>query len=208
MNFLNIKGRLLRRTDAGFEAAVLDTLFNKQPLDRMPDLLAEPMDVDDIITVIRYARSAGKKISICSGGHSWSANHVRNDSVLISMTHFNRYEVDKANMRATAGPAVGGSVLLSALMKQDLFFPAGHCKGVCIGGYLLQGGFAWNGRKLGMACESVIGYDIVTAEGELVHASETENADLFWAARGAGGGFFGVVVRFHLRLYPRPKYIG
>lgn len=208
MNFLNIKGRVLRRTDAGFESAVLDTLFNRQALDRMPDLLAEPTDVDDIITVIRYARSAGKKISICSGGHSWSANHVRNDSVLISMTHFNRYEVDKANMRAKAGPAVGGSVLLTALMKQDLFFPAGHCKGVCIGGYLLQGGFAWNGRKLGMACESVIGYDIVTAEGELVHASETENADLFWAARGAGGGFFGVVVQFHLRLYPRPKYIG
>lgn len=123
------------------------------------------------------------------------------------MTHFNRYEVDKAHLRARSGPAVGGSVLLTALMKEDLFFPAGHCKGVCIGGYLLQGGFAWNGRKLGMACESVVGYDIVTADGELVHASETENADLLGGV-SRWGRFFRVVVQFHLRLYPRPKYIG
>ena len=111
-------------------------------------------------------------------------------------------------MTAKVGPAVGGSVLLGELFKQDMFFPAGHCKGVCLGGYLLQGGFAWNGRKLGMACESVLGLDIVTAEGELVHASENENADLYWAARGSGGGFFGVVVYFHLRLYKKPTYCG
>lgn len=75
------------------------------------------------------------------------------------------------------------------LYEHNLFFPAGHCKGVCIGGYLLQGGYGWNGRKLGIACESVIGIDVVTADGEYIHANETENADLFWAARGAGGGF-------------------
>ena len=81
-------------------------------------------------------------------------------------------------------------------------------QGVCIGGYLLQGGFAWNGRKLGMACESVLGFDIVTADGTLRHASATENSDLFWAARGAGGGFFGVVVKFYLKIYKRPKHAG
>ena len=59
-----------------------------------------------------------------------------------------------------------------------------------------------------MACESVLGLDIVTAEGELVHASENENADLYWAARGSGGGFFGVVVRFYLRIYKKPTYCG
>lgn len=69
MNFLNIKGRVLRRTDAGFEAAVLDTLFNKQPLDRMPMGAPEPMDVDDIAAVIPLRPFGGKKISICSGGH-------------------------------------------------------------------------------------------------------------------------------------------
>lgn len=63
-------------------------------------------------------------------------------------------------------------------------------------------------EELGMACESILAMDIVTANGELVHANEKENADLFWAARGSGGGFFGVVVNFYLKLYPLPKYRG
>ena len=189
MTDLKIQGAVLTPADAGFKAAVLKTLFNQRAIDRLPDMMATPETLDDIKSIVRYARAVGKKVSVCSGGHSWSANHVRNGSILINMARFNQFQVDREKMTAWAGPAAGGSVLLSALMKQNLFFPAGHCKGVCIGGYLLQGGFAWNGRKLGMACESVIGYDIVTADGELVHADEKENSDLFWAAKGAGGGF-------------------
>jgi FAD/FMN-containing dehydrogenase len=111
-------------------------------------------------------------------------------------------------MTATAEPGIGGSVLLAELMKQDLFFPVGHCRGVCIGGYLLQGGFGWNGRAFGPACSNVIAIDYVDSEGDLRHASETENTDMLWAARGSGPDFFGVVVRFHLRLYPKPGFIG
>jgi FAD/FMN-containing dehydrogenase len=77
---------------------------------------------------------------------------------------------------------------------------------VSLGGFLLQGGFGWNSRLWGPACCSILGMDIVTADGELVHANESENADLFWAARGSGPGFFGVVTRFHLCLQPRPHY--
>ncbi|MFN8491470.1 MAG: FAD-binding oxidoreductase [Caldilineaceae bacterium] len=208
MHNLASKGRVFQPSDPDFATRLENTLFNKRPLTRQPDLMVEPQDVEDIQTTIRYAKTVGKKISVCSGGHSWSANHVRNDSILIIMKQFNTYAVNKEAMTAIAGPGVGGSVLMKALVKQDLFFPAGHCEGVCIGGYLLQGGFGWNGRKLGMGCESVIGLDIVTAAGELVHASATENADLYWAARGSGAGFFGVVVAFHLKLYPRPKYMG
>ncbi len=205
---LKINGSIIQKGDNGFDAAILNTMFNKiDPIQR-PEMMVTPKNVDDIIATIRYAKSMALNVNICSGGHSWSANHVRNGSILINMSHFNQFEVNKEAMTATAGPAVGGSILLTELMKQDLFFPAGHCKGVCIGGYLLQGGFAWHGRKLGMACESVLGLDIVTADGEYVHASATENADLYWAARGSGGGFFGVVVRFHLKLHKKPKYNG
>jgi FAD/FMN-containing dehydrogenase len=97
---------------------------------------------------------------------------------------------------------------MAALTKQGLFFPTGHCKGVCLGGYLLKGGFGWHSVEIGMACEFVTGLDIVTAEGAVVHASATENADLYWAARGAGSGFFGVVFRYHLQLHHKPKFIG
>jgi hypothetical protein len=208
MNELAIQGRVIRRTDAGFDEAVMATLFNKRDYGRRPELIAVPKTVEDVVAIVKYAKANDKKVSVCSGGHSWSANHLREGSLLIDMGHFNQFDVNKDAMTATAGPGVGGSVLLLALFKQGLFFPAGHCKGVCIGGYLLQGGFGWNGRRLGMACESVIGLDIVTADGELLHANEKENSDLYWAARGSGGGFFGVVVRFHLRLYKRPAYIG
>lgn len=208
MNELNIQGRIRRRTDEGFEKAVFDTLFNKRDYGRRPEIIAEPKTVEDVQTILRYAKSTGIKVSVCSGGHSWSANHLREGCLMMDMGNFTAFDVDKTNMRATAEPGVGGSTLLTALVKQGLFFPAGHCKGVCIGGYLLQGGFGWNGRRLGMACENVVGLDVVTADGELVHANESENADLFWAARGSGGGFFGVVVRFHLRLFKRPKFSG
>jgi hypothetical protein len=208
MHNLTIKGKVFQHSDADFAARLENTLFNKRPLTQQPNLMVEPQDVEDIQATIRYAKAVGKKISVCSGGHSWSANHVRHDSILISMKHFNTYTVNKEAMTAKAGPGVGGSVLMKALIKQDLFFPAGHCEGVCIGGYLLQGGFGWNGRKLGMACESVFGLDMVTADGEFIHANATENADLYWAARGSGGGFFGVVVAFHLKVYPQPKYMG
>jgi FAD binding domain len=208
MTTLNITGKIWQKHQQGFDAAIMDTLFNKRDYGRRPEMMVIPENVADIIATVRYAKSVGLKISVCSGGHSWSANHLRPLSILINMERFNKFEVNQESKTAKAEPAVGGSTLLSELYKINLFFPAGHCKGVCIGGYLLQGGFAWNGRKLGMACESVIGMDIVTAEGDLVHASLTENSDLFWAARGSGGGFFGVVVRFHLRLYPLPKYRG
>ncbi len=208
MNQLSIKGRVLHKNDIGFEQAVLGTLFNQRATDRRPEMYVQAQNTDDVIATVRFAKAQGMKVSICSGGHSWSANHLRPGSVLLDMSQFNQFQVERDRMVATAGPGVGGSILLAALWKQDLFFPAGHCKGVCIGGYLLQGGFGWHGRKLGMACESVIGLDLVTADGELIHASPTENADLYWSARGSGGGFFGVVLRFHLRLYPRPRYSG
>lgn len=208
MQIPNFKGQVFSKLDATFDQAIQATLFNQRNPGRKPEIMIFPKDVQDVISAIRYAKSAGLRVSVCSGGHSWSANHLRPDSLLINMSAFNSYEIDRAQMLAKAGPAVGGSILLTKLTKLGLFFPAGHCKGVCLGGYLLQGGFAWNGRKLGMACESVLGLDIVTANGELVHASATENADLYWAARGSGGGFFGVVVQFYLRLYPRPKYGG
>ncbi len=203
---INVEGRVINRRDSNFEEVLMGTLFNKVDPKQRPDRIVEPKNVNDIIETIKYAKSHDKKITVCSGGHSWSANHVRDNSILIMMKNFNTYEINAKEMTATAGPGVGGSVLMLELYKHNMFFPAGHCKGVCIGGYLLQGGYGWNGRKTGMACESVFGIDVVTADGEYIHASETENSDIFWAARGAGGGFFGIVVRFHLKLFVLPRY--
>jgi len=203
---LGISGDSVHKGDANFEAAVMDTLFNKTPVPRRPASIYEPKTVEDIINIVRYAKQVGRRITLTSGGHSFSANFLRDEALLIDMKHFDQFSVNVEEKTAEAGPAVGGSILMKALYKDDLFFPAGHCEGVCLGGYLLQGGYGWNGRKLGIACESVLGLDIITADGEFVHADAETNADLYWAARGAGAGFFGIVVKFYLRVHDLPKY--
>jgi FAD/FMN-containing dehydrogenase len=100
---------------------------------------------------------------------------------------------------------VRGSNLIESLKEHDLFFPVGHCQGVALGGYLLQGGYGWLSRIFGPACMSVTAIDAVNADGEQLRADETANSNLLWAARGAGPGFFAIVTAFHLRLHPWPK---
>ncbi|MEO0895333.1 MAG: FAD-binding protein [Bacteroidota bacterium] len=203
---LAIGGKSIHKGDANFEEAVMATLFNKTPVKPRPASIFEPKSVEDVVNIVRHAKKIGQRITITSGGHSFSANFLREDCLLIDMKHFDKFSVNVEEKTAEAGPAVGGSTLMKALYKDNLFFPAGHCDGVCLGGYLLQGGYGWNGRKLGIACESVLGLDIVTADGELVYADAKTNSDLYWAARGAGSGFFGIVTKFYLRVYDLPKY--
>lgn len=163
---------------------------------------------EEVVAAIRMAEANGWKVGIRSGGHSWSCNHVREGGMLLDISRLNQVTVNRSAMTATAGPGCRSDELDELLAEQDLFFPVGHCQGVGLGGYLLQGGFGWNSRALGMACESVIAIDYVDSRGDLRHASPDQDADVYWAARGAGPGFFGVVTRFHLRLYDRPPVIG
>lgn len=202
------RGSTFRRGDPGYESARRATMWNANVPDRYPDLIVQANTDDDAVAAVKQAAAAGMRIAVRSGGHSWSGNHVRDGGLLLDVSRLRSITIDKAAMRAVAGPGVGGSVLAGALGKQGLFFPAGHCVGVCLGGYLLQGGFGWNGRMLGPACMSVVGIDYVDAEGVIRHASEDENPQMLWAARGAGPGFFGVVLRFHLRVYPQPRFLG
>lgn len=198
----------MRRGDDGYEAARRAALWNARLPDRYPDVIAQANDVYDVVAALRLARREGMRVAVRSGGHSWAANHIRDGGLLLDVSRLDDAHVDASARRATVGPGCRGHELDLALARRRLFFPAGHCRGVCLGGYLLQGGFGWNSRVVGPACMSVEAIDVVTAEGEIVHASANENADLYWAARGSGPGFFGVVTRFHLRLYPRPRVIG
>jgi FAD/FMN-containing dehydrogenase len=200
--------QFLRKGAAGYEAARRATSFNARLPDRLPDVIAQAESVYDVVAAVRLAKKENLRIGVRSGGHSWSAHHVRDGGMLLDVSRVNDVTVDPQALCATAGPGRAGHELQAMLAKDRLFFPTGHCRGVGLGGYLLQGGFGWHSRVLGPACMSVEALDVVTAEGELVRASAEENTDLYWAARGSGCGFFGVVTRFHLRLYRRPKVIG
>jgi len=198
-------GRLLGRDDPDYERARRGAVWNARTPERFPELIVQAASERDAVAAVRLAIAHELTVTVRSGGHSWAGNHLRDGSLLLDLSQLRGVELDAPAMRASVQPGVRGDDLLSALGERDLFFPAGHCPGVGLGGYLLQGGYGWNGRLHGPACMSVEAIDLITAAGELVRADETHNSDLLWAARGSGPGFFGVVTRFHLRLAPRPR---
>jgi FAD/FMN-containing dehydrogenase len=197
-------GRHFFRADDQYEAARRATVWHQRVPARYPEVIVQCVAADDIIGGLRYAKANGHPVSIVSGGHSFAANHLRDGAVLLDVSRLDHATIDAEKRLAVVGPGKGGSALMAELEGQGLFFPGGHCKGVCVGGYLLQGGYGWNSRVLGPACESVVGLDVITADGEQIHCGPDHHADLYWAARGAGPGFFGVVAAFYLKLYPLP----
>lgn len=201
-------GRVLRKGAPDFDDVLRNTSFNAQNPGRRPELIVQAKAFADVVAAVKRARDEGLQISVCSGGHSWAQNHLREGALLLDLSRLNFIVLDEANGTAKIGPGCLAGDLDKALARRNLFFPTAHAYTVGMGGFLLQGGFGWNSRALGLACQSVIGVDVVLADGSIVHASERENPELLWAARGAGPGFFGVVIQFHLRLHERPKFIG
>jgi FAD/FMN-containing dehydrogenase len=149
-----------------------------------------------------------RKIAIRAGGHSWAAWSVRDEGILLDLKHLNKIKFNKKTKIAQVQPAVKGGMELNPFLKEHgRMFCGGHCPTVGVGGFLLQGGQGWNASGWGWAAEYIVAIDVVTAEGELVRADATQNQDLYWASRGAGPGFFGVVTCFHLKTTPFPKVI-
>ncbi len=209
MSDVHFDGVLHYCGDIGYESARVDPVFNGRKPDRYPVAILEAASDADVVTGVRLARDNGWKVSVRAGGHSWAAWSVRDDALLIDLARMRTIELgdrfDEYSV-AIACPAVqGGQELTPFLDAHDLQFTGGHCSTVGLGGFVLQGGQGWNSRAWGWGCENLLAIDVVTADGELIHASETENADLLWAARGSGPGFFGVVTRMHLKVRPKPR---
>ncbi|GAB3245902.1 FAD-binding oxidoreductase [Nocardioides dilutus] len=199
---------LVGRGEAGFEEARFARVFNRRLTGRRPAAVVRPETEAEVVAAVRLARERGWQVAVRSGGHSWAQWSVRDDALVIDLGALQDISYDEQSGIVSAGPATkGGADLSPFLESRGRFFPGGHCPTVGIGGFLLQGGQGWNARGLGWAAEYVEAVDVVTAAGELVRASATENSDLFWAARGAGPGFPGVVTRFHLRTLPRPGHV-
>ncbi|WP_181807314.1 FAD-binding oxidoreductase [Streptomyces shenzhenensis] len=192
-----------------FEEAVYGRVFNaRRPADRTPAAVLRAVTEQDVVEGVRLAVERGWQVAVRSGGHSWAAWSVRRDALLIDLGGFREMAYNPGTGIVTATPSVkGGDELNPYLGEFGRFFNGGHCPSVGIGGFLLQGGQGWNARGWGWAAENIVAIDVVTADGELVRADETHNSDLFWAARGAGPGFFGVVTRFHLRTRPLPRHL-
>lgn len=192
------KGDLLRPSDGGYEDARL--IWNGM-FARRPGLIARCADVSDLQNAVRTAAEAGILTAVRCGGHSLAGFSTCDGGLVIDLSRMRQVTVDPQVRRARfAGGCLLGSVD-TATQKTGLVFPSGVVSHTGAGGLILGGGTGWLTRRFGLSCDNVEGFTLVTADGSIVRANATENADLFWALRG-GGGNFGVVTEFEVKLHP------
>lgn len=202
-----IKGKVTTATDEGYENLRRKMSWNQLTPARYPQLVVQVVTEQDVVEAVRFARNHGLKISVRGGGHSWVGFSLRDGGILIDLGSLKQVSIDPQARTAVVQPAVTGGELNSQLAPHGLAFPIGHCPTVPLSGFLLNGGLGWNTNTWGPACFSIEAARIVTADGSLVVANQEQNADLFWAIRGGGPGFFGVVTQYQLKLYPVPRAI-
>jgi len=193
-------GQIFLRGEPGYEEARTARIWHANRPDRFPEAILLAKNESDLVNGVRLARQKGWSVAVRSGGHSFPVWSVRDSGLLIDLGGYKEMSYDADSQIVTATSAIKGGDELNPYLKQfGRYFGAGGCPSVGLGGFLLQGGMGWNFRGWGYACEQVVAIDIVTADGELVRAGENQNADLFWAARGIGPGFCGLISRFHLK---------
>jgi len=192
------RGDLIRPGDDKYETA--RGIWNGM-VARRPGLIARCADVPDIQSAVSAASTIGVVTAVRCGGHSLAGFGSCADGLVIELSRMRQVTVDCDARRARlAGGCLLGSVDV-ATQKYGLVFPAGVVSHTGASGLILGGGFGWLTRRFGLSCDNVEGLTLVTADGSVVHASSKDNANLFWALRG-GGGNFGVVTEFEVKLHP------
>jgi FAD/FMN-containing dehydrogenase len=175
-------------------------------IDKYPALIVQPTGVADIRHAIDFARERDLLLAVKCGGHSWSGKSTCDGGMVLDLSTFRSVRVDSAKRRAY----VAGGSLLGELdheaMAQGLVTTAGTVSHTGVSGLTLGGGFGRVARRFGLALDNVKSMDVVTADGQLRHASADENADLYWGLRG-GGGNFGVVTSFEFELHPMQRTV-
>jgi hypothetical protein len=191
-------GDLLRSGDSGYEEArvIWNGMFS-----RTPGLIARCTDLSDVQSAVRAASQIGILTAVRCGGHSLAGFSTCDGGLVIDLSRMRQVNVDPESRRARfAGGCLLGSVD-SATQKAGLVFPSGVVSHTGAAGLTLGGGTGWLTRRFGLSCDNVEGFSLVTADGSIVRANAKENSDLFWALRG-GGGNFGVVTEFEVKLHP------
>jgi hypothetical protein len=194
----SFRGSLVRPGDPSYDEH--RAIWNGS-IDRFPALIARCAGVADVMAAVRFARDTGLGVAVRGGGHSFPGLSVCDGGLVIDLGPMKGIRVDPEarTVRAQAG------VLLGELDRETQAFglavPAGIVTHTGLSGLTLGGGIGMLMRKWGLTIDQLLSVDLVTADGEFVKASETENADLFWGIRG-GGGNFGIVTEFEFHLNP------
>ena len=200
-----LKGPLLLPGDAGFDES--RTVWNAM-IDRKPALVVRCLGVADVVACVRFAREHNLLLCIKGGGHNIAGLATTDGALMLDMSLMRGVWVDPKEKIAHAQTGCLIADVDRETQLHGLAAVLGFVSLTGIAGLTLGGGFGYLTRRFGWTSDNVVGMDVVTAEGRLVHASNEENADLFWGLRG-GGGNFGVVTGIDYKLYPiGPEIIG
>jgi len=191
-------GTVIRRGDAGYDQA--RRLWNGM-IDRSPRMIVRCGSTADVVAAVNFARDNNLVLAVRGGGHNAAGLGTCEDGLVIDLSGMRAVTVDPANRTARVQGGALWRDFDAATHPHGLATTGGLISSTGVGGLTLGGGLGWLMRKHGLACDNVVGVEIVTADGQVRRASATENPDLFWAVRG-GGGNFGVVTTFEFTLHP------
>lgn len=197
-----IRGHVFARGAPGYAAAA--QIFNTRFDGVHPAMVARPVDALDVRNAIRFTVGHGLPVRARSGGHSYAGYSTLNGGVVLDLRLLDGITVDRPSGTARVGAGAQLIDIYATLAGHGVTVPGGSCPSVGVSGVTLGGGMGLAGRKLGLTTDSVVGLEIVTADGRLRTVSKTADPDLFWALRGGGGGNFGVVTSFTFELHPMP----
>jgi FAD/FMN-containing dehydrogenase len=195
---LRVRGPILQPEDLGYDEA---RMVQNGLIDRRPALIVQCAGSADVIEAVNFARNQSLLLSIRGGGHNVAGNAVNDGGLVIDLSNMRGVRVDPITQTVRAqGGATWGDVDRETQLF-GLATPGGLISSTGIAGLTIHGGLGWLRNKHGLSLDSLISVDIVTADGQLLTANETENPDLFWAVRGAGSNF-GVITSFEFKAYP------
>jgi FAD/FMN-containing dehydrogenase len=192
-----LRGEILLPTDEGYDES--RTIWNAA-IDRQPAVVVRPLGAADVMAAVQFARDRGLEISIRGGGHHVAGHAVTDGGLMLDCSAMKSVRVDPEAKRAWVEPGALLHDVDVETQAHGLVLPGGFISLVGIAGLTLGGGFGYLSRSLGLTIDSLRSVELVTADGAFVTASESENADLFWALRG-GGGNFGVATAFEFELH-------
>jgi FAD/FMN-containing dehydrogenase len=198
----DLVGDVFAPEDPGYDEA--RTVFNSM-IDRRPAVIAQCVDEDDVVRAVRFGRDLDLNIAVRGGGHSVAGSAVNDGGLVVDLRHMRAVSVDPA---AEAVRVAGGATMSDldrACQPHGLATTGGRASTTGVGGFVLGGGSGWLDRWCGLAVDNLLGVELVTADGERVHASADENPELFWGLHG-GGGNFGVATALTLKLHELPEF--